>query len=385
MMTISKQFYSEIAEYIASYAALNEQRHPSRETIAKHFGISDRTTGNILFCLENKHLIGDTNIDIEIDQDAIALVTYLKKGIRTFEDTCDWLNIAPSALRKKIEALKANNYLVSIDNDIIKIGHTGTSCDPVGLDMQKHGSHDIVIGGIADTHIGSRYERLDVLESIYDRFAAAGVTKVFHGGNWIDGEANFNKQDIYCHGLSRQVDNFISKYPKRDGIVNYILSGDDHEGWYVQREGIDIGSYMQHRAELAGRTDLIDAGYIERDFDLKQADGSATLRLIHAGGGSSYALSYTSQKYAESLTGGEKPQIVLVGHYHKFEYCYPREVHIVQLGTVCDQTPFMRKRKLQAMVGACIIRIKQADNGILLSFSVEWMPYYDKKFYQYKW
>jgi predicted phosphodiesterase len=124
---------------------------------------------------------------------------------------------------------------------------------------------------------------------------------------------------------------------------------------------------------------------MERDIELVQPGGSSRIRIAHMGGGSAYALSYSMQKYAESLQGGEKPQIVLGGHYHKFNYNYAREIHLVQPGCIQDQTPFMRKKKLQAMVGGCTLWIRQNELGIITSCKVEWMPYYDKKFYAYRW
>ena len=164
-----------------------------------------------------------------------------------------------------------------------------------------------------------------------------------------------------------------------------IISGDDHEGWYVQREHINVGKVMQLYAREAGRDDLEDLGYMERDIAYEQPGGRSIIRVIHAGGGSAYATSYTSQKYAESLQGGEKPDIVLVGHFHKFEYGYPREIHMIQGGTTCDQTPHMRKKKLQAHVGGCILWVVQNERGIFTSVKVQWIPFFDKKFFAYKW
>ena len=96
-------------------------------------------------------------------------------------------------------------------------------------------------------------------------------------------------------------------------------------------------------------------------------------------------ISKINTKYVEMLQRNDIPDIVLVGHFHKFDYSYPREVHVIQVGCLQDQTPFMRKRRLQAAVGGCIIRVKQANNGMILSLNVEWIPFYDKKFYEYKW
>jgi len=105
--------------------------------------------------------------------------------------------------------------------------------------------------------------------------------------------------------------------------------------------------------------------------------------VVHPGGGSAYAISYTDQKRTESYQGGEKPQIEIVGHYHKFNQGYPREVHTIQCGCTCDQTLFMRKKRLQAHVGFVEVKIKQEkDTGIVKRVSVEWFPYFDRGFYE---
>ena len=94
-----------------------------------------------------------------------------------------------------------------------------------------------------------------------------------------------------------------------------------------------------------------------------------------------YAISYKGQKYVESLQGGEKPAIVLQGHYHKFNVGYPREV-VVDTGTCCDQTLFMRKKQLQAHVGGSITELMQASDGRITRFRNEFMPFYDQGFYE---
>lgn len=338
-----------------------------------------------------RHKLPNLRNNIQAKRTELDLPMQITKAIknrrRTIVDLADLFDVAPKQIQAAINELKVKNSIIDnfTDGGIQMAKDMMPIEEPHKIDMSKHKETEISFGFVADSHIGSKYERNDVLEALYDRFAEYGIDTVYHGGNWIDGEARFNKHDIYVHGIEAQVENFIKKYPQRKGMKTYIISGDDHEGWYVQREHINIGQKMEDEAKRAGRDDLIDLGYMERDIELKQPNGSAILRVIHAGGGSSYATSYTSQKYVESLQGGEKPHIVLVGHYHKFDYSYPREVHVVQGGCTEDQTPFMRKKKLQANIGGCVIHIKQASNGVITSFKVEWLPFYDKKFYEYKW
>jgi hypothetical protein len=322
---------------------------------------------------------GGLSLDLE------AMKKYMKSP-RTIEEICDRFVLPPKKVRETISELQDSHHVFEIADNKIRLGKDiAPNYRPVVVDFQKYVETEVPFGFVADNHLGSKYERLDILEDLYDRFQAAGVTTVYQGGNILDGECRYNKFDIYVHGVNDQVGNLVAKYPQRKGITTHFVTGDDHEGWYVQREHINIGEVIESMANKAGRKDLVHLGYMERDITLQQADGAAVLRVIHAGGGSAYAHSYTAQKYAESLQGGEKPSIVLVGHFHKYNHSYPREIHMIQGGCTEDQTPFMRKRKLQAMTGGVILWVKQASNGVIRSVKVEWIPYFDKKFYEYRW
>ncbi len=254
------------------------------------------------------------------------------------------------------------------------------------LKAKDRGDGWIVFGFCTDKHLCNSHERLDVLNAAYDRFAAEGVTDVFDAGNWIDGEARFNKQELLRFGMDNQLDYLIDVHPQRNGIVTHYVSGDDHEGWYAQRECINIGSYLEMKAKKAGRNDLQFLGHVEADVELKAKNSTNTrtvMRVMHPGGGSAYAFSYAPQKLVESFQGGEKPTVLLIGHYHKFDYCYPREVHVVSGGCMVDQTMFMRKNKIAAHVGYCLVKIKQdPDRGHVTNLAVDWNPFYDRGFYE---
>ena len=308
-----------------------------------------------------------------------------KKKVNIIE-LSNQFGVSPRMIEEAVQQLTAKNIIVdNFSNDIVLANEMKPMDKNLIIPVSIKDEEEFAIGFIADTHLGSKYERQDVLEALYDRFEQNGIKTVFHGGNWIDGESRLNKYDIYVHGVNDQVKNFIEKYPQRHGIKTHIISGDDHEGWFVQREHVNIGQVMEDMAKRYGRDDLIDLGYMERDIEFKTNKGSSIVRVIHAGGGSAYATSYTSQKYVESLQGGEKPHIVLVGHYHKFNYAYARGVHVIQGGTTEDQTPFMRKKNIPAHLGGTILWLRQNERGIFTSVKVEWIPFFDKKFYSYKW
>jgi len=97
------------------------------------------------------------------------------------------------------------------------------------------------------------------------------------------------------------------------------------------------------------------------DHTSDMSKDKAILRLWHPGGGTAYAISYHPQKWAESLSGGEKPHICGIGHYHKAEQLFYRNIHIFQTGTFEEQTPFMRRKKLAAMLGGWILWINDEE------------------------
>jgi len=250
------------------------------------------------------------------------------------------------------------------------------------LELSRLTGKEYAFGIVSDTHLNNKSERLDVLEAAYDEFARQGITDVFHAGNIIDGEFRFNKYEIKNWGIHNQAQYVADVYPQRSGITTHFITGTCHEGWYQDSSGLKVGWYIQKVCEDAGRTDMIHIGHIERDIVLKQKIGDTKIRIMHPGGGCAYAQSYPGQKMVESFQGGEKPHMLILGHYHKFNVNYAREITTIIAGCLQDQTGFMRKNKLAAHVGFIIARIGARIDGTIGRSSVSWYPFYDRKYHQ---
>ena len=262
-------------------------------------------------------------------------------------------------------------------------GHTRTDLPMLETDEQGW----LTFGFTSDNHLCSKYSRLDVLTDLYDRFAEEGISLVLNAGNWVDGEAQFNRHDLLVHGMDSQLRYLAEHYPQRPGMITYAVAGDDHEGWYAQREGVDIGRLAQQRMRDAGREDWIDVGYMEAFFRLRHrgTGEESRLHLMHPGGGSAYAESYTVQKVVEGYDGGEKPAVLLAGHYHKLSYNCIRNVHCVQTGCTQDQTPFARKKKIRFALGGGIARLRLDERGAVIRFRVEFFNYFVRGYYNNSW
>jgi hypothetical protein len=314
---------------------------------------------------------------------------YFKKNdVHSLEHLSDKFDTGVSKIRAAIEELIKEGKNLKIDNGYVIFSNIIEKSESSILDVSKMSSGFYRFGVTGDNHLCSRYERLDVLNALYDLFANEGIETVYNTGNWIDGEARFNKHDLKVHGLDNQLNYWIENFPQRNGIITHYITGDDHEGWYTQREGINVGKYAEQKAIDSGRNDLHFLGHMEADVVIKSPKGETIIRVLHPGGGSAYAISYTSQKIVESYTGNEKPHILLDGHYHKAGYNYIRGVHVIQTACTQDQTPFMRKKKLAAHLGGWIIEFSVDEQGAITRFKQEFVPFYDNAYYEawkYKW
>lgn len=149
-------------------------------------------------------------------------------------------------------------------------------------------------------------------------------------------------------------------------VRSYVVAG-NHDLWYKMQNSaqivLDICQEVKNCEYL---------GEHEGDINLK---GKVNLKMWHGADGSSYALSYRLQKILESLTGGEKPHVLIAGHAHKALYIYERMVHTVSAGAMQQQTQWMRTKRLASHTGFWIIDIWVNKSGVA-KFSPCWYPFY---------
>ncbi len=314
------------------------------------------------------------------------LVALLRKVPITLDEIATRFSVSKGQALDALGGLQAEQINVREAGGTWSIEKAPERMAGKGNDLVSDADHKFIFGFVTDNHLGSKYARRDVLNDLYDRFAARGITNVYNAGNWIDGESRFNRFDLLpeAHGFDAQVRYLVENYPQRPGITTYVVAGDDHEGWYVQREGIDIGRYAERCMREAGREDWDYLGYMEADLRLVNGESGAysIMRVLHPGGGSAYAISYKPQKILESYEGGDKPAVVLMGHYHKQEILNYRNVWIIQGGCTQDQTPFLRKLTIEAHIGGQIVTLEQDPaTGAIISCN-DMFRYFNKGYYE---
>lgn len=240
------------------------------------------------------------------------------------------------------------------------------------------GEKIVRFGLISDTHINSKWTQLTFLHHLYDIFAREGIATVYHAGDLDDGEKMHpgHEYEIYHHGADEHIREIVRVYPRREGIQTKFITG-NHDSSYIKQIGLNIGVPV-----AAARADM---SYLGIDSAVINLTDRCTLELSHPGDGSSYAISYKTQKRIDAMSGGEKPNLLAVGHYHKSEMLpMYRNVHAFQAATVCAQTPWMRGKGLAAHVGGWLIEVHVEEDGSVQEIIPRFFPLYKTILDDYK-
>lgn len=267
----------------------------------------------------------------------------------------------------------------------IQHGPSIASLEGPAFELISRPDDTFCFGAFGDLHAASKYCRWDVRQDLYRLAEEAEAQCVFDTGNWIEGECRFNAHEIVTRGLDEQCRLLAATHPKSK-LPTYAIWGDDHEGWYASREGIDVGRYNEAIMREAGHK-WFDLGFMEAHVVLTNFNSGkkAILGVVHPGGGSAYALSYAPQKIIESYEGGEKPHVVLYGHYHKLMAAIIRNVMALQTGCAQDQTSFMRKKRIEAHVGGIIVKLTQDPRtGAIIGMQPDIRRYFNLGYYPNK-
>lgn len=293
--------------------------------------------------------------------------------------------------RAVVAEMRAANLIIDEQAGRLSLQHSAPPAFAGGIEFEYVSRKDntFLFGALGDSHLGSKYERLDVTNDLYDRYLAAGVDRVFHTGNWIDGDEPKNRHDIAVHGMEPQLVYLAKQYPRRKGITTFAITGEDHEGWWTRSEGIDIGKRAEQTMREHGREDWVNLGFMESHVRLVNANSGkeSILAVVHPGGGSAYALSYSLQKIIEALEGGEKPAVGLYGHYHKLWAGNIRNVWVTCTGSGQDQTVFTRNKvKQEVHVGGSLIQLEQDPRtGAIISMTPQLIRYFVRGYYNGRW
>jgi UDP-2,3-diacylglucosamine pyrophosphatase LpxH len=241
--------------------------------------------------------------------------------------------------------------------------------EPEHYNGKWDGTETIKFAIMGDTQIGSKYTQLTHLHNFYDLCEKQGIKDVYHTGDITDGlkMRPGHEYELYEHSADGQLDAVVRTYPKREGITTHFITG-NHDASLYKHVGYDIG-----KAIAIQRPDM---KYLGRDCAVVNITPNCTLEMRHPWDGTAYAISYKIQKMIEAMEADSKPNILAVGHYHKEETLFYRNIHAIQTACFQSQTPFTRGKGIYTVMGGFIITVRVDENGYIQGFTPEFIPYY---------
>lgn len=256
---------------------------------------------------------------------------YLINKKKDFVTICNELELKDFELVGLIELMKQDGELIDfINGEIVKLKKPIQNNDV--YEISNNNEH-LKLLLISDTHLCSKYDRLDILRYLYDKAENKGVKHVLHSGDFTDGRSNRPEHtyELKEHSFQGQVEYCIEKYPTFSGKT-YVIQG-NHDNWWYKSNGSEILRPISN-----AREDIVYLGPDVADLKI----GKLKIRLFHGQGGIAYAKSYKIQKYLDTIPISEKPDILQTGHIHQAFYYKQDNTHCFQTSCLEDQTPYCR-------------------------------------------
>ena len=266
-----------------------------------------------------------------MEKELINKLKYLINKKKSLAEICQELELKDYEVVGIVELLKQNGELIDfVNGEIVKLKKPVKNNDVYEV---KNDLEHLKLLLISDTHLCSKYDRLDILRYLYDKAEDLGVRHVLHSGDFTDGRSNRPEHvyELKEASFEGQIDYCVEKYPKFSGKT-YVIQG-NHDNWWYKSSGSEILKPISKRRE--------DIAYLGPDVaDMKI--GNLKIRLFHGQGGIAYAKSYKIQKYLDTIPINEKPDILQTGHIHQAFYYKQDNTHCFQTSCLEDQTPYCR-------------------------------------------
>ena len=312
----------------------------------------------------NINLNNTNKIDIDEKDSALKLYNYAKNGmpIETFmykfkisERELQGLLYIWNLFGKKIEVDVVDGVPVFKKGYNKKINYNKSSFEDLTCNE---------ILAVSDTHIGNKNSQLHLLNELYKEAYNRGVKVVLNIGDLTDG--NYpnrpeNPRLQTLHGYDEQVGYVINMYPYIDGMKTYYILGSHDETHY--KNGQATVDFALNKT----RKDMI---YLGQDIGEINID-KVKYVLDHPGGGSAQGLSYKPQKRIEIMESHYKPNVLLIGHYHKSYHFLYRNVQCIEVPSLCYKTQFQQKQGISNVVGGYFIKVYSDSKGNIQYFEPE--------------
>jgi predicted phosphodiesterase len=301
------------------------------------------------------------------------LVDITKRTPLNFAALCDRMDLAPARTRALIDVALKAGIQVNVENDLVGIKPTAESSTVQNIGIAPTVGQRQKVAVISDTHLGSKYclrpQLKDFIEYAYDQ----GVREILHPGDILDGDYRHGKFEMSHMGLDEQTRDLFETLPRKKGLTYHAITG-NHDHTFTAESGMDVGLYIERTFKALGRNDF--RAYGNRGAFLRVR--GAVVHLWHPRSGVSYARSYALQKHIEKYASGEKPNILLAGHWHVYCHVYERGVHALACPTFQGGgSEFAKSLGGAPAIGGMILSWDLTSHGTMRSFIHEYRAYFE--------
>lgn len=290
----------------------------------------------------------------------------------SLEELANEADVSPRRIQEELERLGGMGFRISENTSTVTLDRsTATKAEHYKARPELFKGDLFRFAIVSDVHLGSKAERVDALITAYEVIAREGIQTVYNAGDLVDGLDIYKGQnnEIKFHTYESQVDHAVEVYPMQDGITTYFIGGNhDLEGEFGRAGADPVQAFSNQRS---------DVEYLGRYSAWIELPNGASMHLLHPQGGTSYAISYRAQKHVESYESGQKPSILILGHWHRCGWFPIRNVQTILAGTFQGPTPYsIRMAMGQPGWGFYIVDCYLADDGSIVRFKPEFFPFY---------
>ena len=165
---------------------------------------------------------------------------------------------------------------------------------------------------ISDPHIGSEFDRPDLLRQVVNDYAKKhDIHIIFNGGDMIENVYPDSPRKLSSPTVEQQVKKAIRVHPYNTDIIYFNLYG-NHDYKSILEDGFDVARYIEER-----RFDMVSLGYGKCIINLKDD----TIVLVH------------DLKKNNKNTIPNNTSLVFRGHSHKSKN---RENKIIYIPSLSD-------------------------------------------------
>ena len=165
---------------------------------------------------------------------------------------------------------------------------------------------------ISDPHIGSEFDRPDLLRQVVNDYAKKhDIHVIFNGGDMIENVYPDSPRKLSSPTVEQQVKKAIRVHPYNTDIIYFNLYG-NHDYKSILEDGFDVARYIEER-----RFDMVSLGYGKCIINLKDD----TIVLVH------------DLKKNNKNTIPNNTSLVFRGHSHKSKN---RENKIIYIPSLSD-------------------------------------------------